>query len=99
MRLLICVLFGLTVIACTPIQQQKTLVAGQLFCAKATIDGPLVVQVVDSLGAPLTVTDATAAAVQAVCASIHAIPVSPPANAVNAPIVAAPVLPNPSNKV
>lgn len=83
--------------ACTAAQQAAVTTAvntavadGQLFCAKATSAGPLVVAATSALGAPVIVTGMASAAVAAVCAGIDAIPVSPPANPGSAPVVAVP---------
>jgi len=76
---------------CSPAQQaqaERVVVAGQLFCAKATATGPLVVALADALGAPVVVTGRTAAAVSDACAIIGAIPVTPPAKPADAPVVA-----------
>jgi hypothetical protein len=78
-------------IGCSPAQQaqaERVVVAGQLFCAKATQTGPLVVALADALGAPVVVTGRTAAAVSDACAIIGAIPVTPPRNPADAPVVA-----------
>jgi hypothetical protein len=78
-------------VACSPAQQaqaERVVVAGQLFCAKATQTGPLVVALADALGAPVVVTGRTAAAVSDACAIIGAIPVTPPAKPADAPVVA-----------
>ena len=78
-------------IGCSPAQQaqvDRAVVAGQLFCAKATQSGPLVVALADALGAPIVVTGRTASAVAAACALIGAIPVTPPIKPADAPVVA-----------
>jgi hypothetical protein len=77
-------------IGCSPAQQaqaQRAVVAGQLFCAKATQTGPLVVALADALGVPVVVTGRTASAVADACALIGAIPVTPPSNPAGAPVV------------
>jgi hypothetical protein len=58
--------------------------AGQLFCAEATSNGPLVVALVDLTGVPVIVTNAASAAVAGACAAWMpaAVPVSPPTGAV-----------------
>jgi hypothetical protein len=61
---------------------------GQLFCAKAMPDAPLVVALADALGAPVIVTGLAANVVAADCAAIGAIPVSPPPVPAAAPVVA-----------
>lgn len=66
----------------------RAVVAGQAFCAKVTALGPLVIALVDTAGIPITVTGKTAATVAAACALANAIPVSPPANPAQAPVVA-----------
>ena len=66
----------------------KAVVAGQQFCAKATAAGPLVVALVDTAGAPVTVTNKASAVVSATCALAGAIPASPPPNPGQAPVVA-----------
>ena len=88
-------LFGvlsLSVLAgCSPAQQaqaERVVAAGQLFCAKATQSGPLVVALADALGAPVVVTGRTASAVADACAIIGAFPVSPPPVPASAPVVA-----------
>ncbi len=85
---------GLSLSACTTAQQaatSKAVADGQLFCAKATGAGPLVVALANADGAPVTVTGAASADVAAACQVIGAIPVSPPANPAAAPVVAASV--------
>lgn len=82
--------------ACTPAQlaqinatTQTAIVDGQLFCAKATTAGPIVVAIINTLDAKaVTVTNKAASYVASVCATINAIPVSPPANIAAAPVVA-----------
>jgi len=74
--------------ACT--QTQKAVTDGQLFCARATQDGPLVVALTTALGVPFVVTNKTSTVVADACAAIDAVPVSPPANPATAPVVAAP---------
>ena len=94
----------LSLTGCTALQQsavnqavansptaQKVVAKGQLFCAKVTKDGPLIVALADALGAPIIVTGLASDVVSGACASINAIPVSPPANPAQAPVVAAPV--------
>lgn len=81
-------------VACTTSQQateQRVVAQGQLFCAKATADGPLVVALADAAGVPITVTGQASTVVAAACAAINAIPVTPPANPAAAPVVAAPI--------
>lgn len=76
---------------CSPAQQaqaERAVVAGQLFCAKATQSGPLVVALADALGAPVVVTGRTTSAVADACAIIGAIPVTPPSQPADAPVVA-----------
>lgn len=78
-------------IGCSPAQQaqaERVVAAGQLFCAKATQSGPLVVALADAIGAPLVVTGRTASAVADACALIGAIPVTPPSKPADAPVVA-----------
>jgi hypothetical protein len=78
-------------IGCSPAQQaqaQRAVAAGQLFCAKVTQSGPLVVALADALGAPVVVTGRTATAVADACALIGAIPVTPPSKPADVPIVA-----------
>jgi hypothetical protein len=79
---------ALLVVACTPAQQQRAVVDGQLFCAVATANGPLIVALADAAGAPIVVTGMTSQAVAAACAIIAAIPVIPPADPAAAPVVA-----------
>jgi hypothetical protein len=98
-KILACFLAGgvlLEVAACalTTAQKASGITEGQLFCARATQDGPLIQLVTDAIGVPIIVTGMAAAAVAAVCASIASVPVSPPptpAVASAAPVVAAPV--------
>ena len=98
-------LMMLAVAGCTQMQQdalnqavatsptaQRLVKDGQLFCAQETADGPIVVAVADMLGAPVIVTGLSSDVVAGVCKSINAIPVSPPANPAQAPVVAAPVV-------
>lgn len=103
MRLLILGAFGVWVVVtllagCSANQTNSAVVAGELFCAKATADGPLIVALADALGAPVIVTGLASAVVQADCAAIGAIPVTPPPNPAAAPVVAAPVPPASSVK-
>lgn len=91
------VLVLLTLAGCSTQQQanvQKAVntavVDGQLFCAKATTLGPVVVAVATAAGVPIIATGATSLAVNAACAAIGGIPVSPPANPAAAPVVTAP---------
>lgn len=87
-------LAALTLAACAPAQVQqanKVITKGQLYCAKATAAGPLVVALADASGVPVNVIGQTSSAVQAWCAAIGAIPVIPPPNPAQAPVVAAPV--------
>ena len=83
----------LALAACNAATTQQTVAAGQLFCATATATGPLVVALAALNGAPVIVTNKAQAEVQAACALIGAIPVSPPANPAQAPVVAALVSP------
>ena len=85
--------------ACTTTQTQqatattgRVVTAGQLFCAKATTNGPLVVALADAAGAPVNVTGLASSVVADACAAINAIPVSPPANPAAAPVVSAAVV-------
>ncbi len=70
----------------------RVVIQGQMFCAKATATGPLVVALADVAGVPISVTGRTAASVAAACAAVGAIPVTPPPNPATAPVVAAPVV-------
>jgi hypothetical protein len=79
----------LALAACSATTQTSAVTAGQLFCAKATADGPLVVALADAVGAPVVVTGLASAVVAADCAAINAIPVSPPAAPASAPTVSA----------
>ena len=81
-------------IGCTA-AQQTAVAAGQLFCAKATPEGALVVALLDALGVPVIVTNKAASIVAAACAAIDGIPVVPPASPATAPQVAAPVMVTP----
>lgn len=80
--------------ACSASQVATTVADGQLFCAKATADGPLVVALSSIAGAPVIVTGLASATVAAACAAwdVAAVPVAPPASPATAPIVAAPVV-------
>jgi hypothetical protein len=84
------VLIGLmsTIDGCTVAAQQRVVVDGQLFCARATPAGPLIVAIADAAGVPVVVTGMASSAVAAICAVIAAIPVVPPANPAAAPVVA-----------
>jgi hypothetical protein len=80
---------------CTPAQQtavDRFVVTGQLFCARATVTGPLVVALADAAGVPFTVTGKSAEVVARACAVIGAIPTTPPPNPGQAPVVAAPIV-------
>ena len=103
-----------SLVACSTTQQAKVDAAvagaeasvahnGQLFCAVATKDGPLVVGIIQAgataagvaipgaaAAQPLVVlaTGAAKAFVDATCAAVGGLPVSPPANAATAPQVA-----------
>jgi hypothetical protein len=79
---------GLWLAACSPAQQARAVADGQLFCAKATTTGPLVVALADAAGAPVIVTGLSSDVVAAACRRISAIPVSPPADPAAAPVVA-----------
>lgn len=61
---------------------------GQLFCAKATANGPLVVALANAAGVGVVVTNQASKDVATACALIAAIPVTPPANPAAAPLVA-----------
>lgn len=65
---------------------------GQLFCAMATANGPLIVALENATGVPVNVINKSSALVAASCAAWNAlaIPVTPPANATKTtvPIVA-----------
>lgn len=78
---------------CTAAQTNSAVVDGQLFCARATSAGPLVVALADATGVPVIVSGMTSSLVAADCAAIDAIPVSPPASPATAPVVAVPVKP------
>ncbi len=73
---------------CTPAQEQRTVVDGQLFCGVATKSGPLVVAIVSATGVPVVVTGMASAAVASICAVIAAIPVTPPPVPAAAPVPA-----------
>ena len=82
---------ALSLAACTPQQQasvDRVVVAGQIFCAKATASGPLVVALADAAGAPIVVTGQAAGTVAAACAVVGGIPTTPPPNPGQAPVVA-----------
>jgi len=78
--------------ACTA-QQASTVnrivAEGQLYCAIATANGPLVIALANAAGVPVTVTGKAAGAVAAACAVIGGIPVVPPPSPAAAPVVAA----------
>ena len=85
------ILAALGLAACSTQQLAATNTAiadGQLYCAKATALGPLVVALADAAGAPITVTGKASQVVADACAVIGAIPVVPPANPATAPVVA-----------
>jgi len=84
---------ALLLVGCTAAQTNTVVKDGQLFCAKATVDGPLVVAVADAAGTPVIVTGLAAAVVKGDCALIDAIPVTPPPNPAAAPVVAVAVPP------
>lgn len=86
---------GAFLAGCTPTGQlsPQAVATGQLYCATATATGPLVVALADASGVPVTATNKASSVVQAACAVINAVPVSPPANPAQAPVVAAPVAP------
>lgn len=86
------ILAVLLLAGCGTASTNKTVVAGQLFCAKAQAAGPLVVALADAAGAPVVVTGQAAGTVAAACAVIGAIPVTPPADPASAPVVAAPIV-------
>ena len=81
-------LAGIALVGCTPAQQQTAIADGQLFCAKATATGPVVVALATMAGAPVVVTGAASTVVADACAIIGAIPVTPPAVPSAAPVVA-----------
>jgi len=89
MRSIGAIIAGMSLVGCslTPAQVAK----GQLFCARATADGPLVEALTDAVGVPVIVTGLAADVVAAACASVGGVPVSPPAAPAQAPVVAAPV--------
>lgn len=68
----------------------RLVVDGQLFCAKYTTAGPVVVALATSLGTPIVVTGVANTVVEADCALIDAFPVTPPPNPALAPVVTAP---------
>lgn len=74
--------------ALSPATKANLVTDGQLFCAKATADGPLVVALVNLAGVPVIATDAAKEVVDQACGAVNAIAVSPPANPAAAPIVA-----------
>ena len=85
------VLAGMGLVSCTPAEHATAVVGGQLFCARATPAGPLVVALADAAGVPVAVSGLASDLVAADCALISAIPVTPPANPAAAPTVAAPI--------
>lgn len=60
----------------------------RLFCAVATPAGPIVVAVADAAGAPVVATGTAKLVVDASCAAINGIPVTPPAVGTTVPVVA-----------
>jgi hypothetical protein len=84
---------GLWLAGCTSAQNARIVADGQLYCAKATVTGPLVVAIADAAGAPVIVTGLASGLVSDICATIGAIPVVPPANPAAAPVVAVAVAP------
>ncbi|HXJ61913.1 MAG TPA: hypothetical protein VNU68_35185 [Verrucomicrobiae bacterium] len=94
-------LAGCTLAGCSDTTNAKidrAIVQGQLFCARASAAGSLVVALADAAGAPISVTGRSAASVAAACAAVGAIPVSPPPNPSQAPVVAAPIAATPAPK-
>lgn len=69
---------------CSPAQVTQ----GQLFCAKVVQGLPMVVGLADLSGAPVMAAGTAASVVQAECAIVQGIPVSPPANPAAAPVIA-----------
>lgn len=67
---------------------------GQTFCSRASAAGPLIVALADQNGAPMTVTNQTAANVAAACAlwDIAAKPVPPPTTTVPTVAISAPII-------
>ena len=92
--LLVCGLLALA--GCSTAQVAKVTVAGQLFCAINTADGPIVAGLIQaaaplagaSAPAVILATGATEAFVKAACAAAGGIPVSPPTDPATAPQVA-----------
>lgn len=82
---------ALILVGCNAQLTNRAVVDGQLFCAKATAAGPLVVALADAAGVPFTVTNKSAQVVANACAVINAIPVAPPPAPAAAPVVAAPI--------
>lgn len=80
-------LAGSILAACSTTTTNSAVTSGQLFCAKATTDGPLVVALADAFGAPVVVTGLASAVVAADCAAINAVPVSPPTVPASVPTV------------
>lgn len=79
---------GWLLAACSPADQQKAFVAGQLFCQQQTIDGPLIVALTTVAKGPVIATGQTAAAVAAYCAAANGTPVPPPPAAAVVPTMA-----------
>jgi hypothetical protein len=96
MRKQLVLVAALAAASCTSAQiaanTARVVAAGQLFCSKATADGPLVVALATATGVPVIVTGATSAAVAAACASIGAVPVPPPLNAGTVPTLLSPTM-------
>jgi hypothetical protein len=69
---------ALLVTACTATQVSNAVATGQLVCAV----GPTVVALVDPTGAAVLATGATQAFVNAACALVNGVAVSPPASGV-----------------
>lgn len=83
-KFLACIATAISLGACTAAQLSAVSTVGQEFCAKATADGPLVVSLVDTLGAPVLVTGIASDVVAAACRAwdAAAVPVSPPTSVV-----------------
>lgn len=91
-KLAICGLAALALSACTSAQVGKTVAQGQLFCAKATATGPLVIALATVANGPVNVIGQTKQYVDALCAVAGGIAVSPPTNPGDAPVLTVPAV-------
>lgn len=83
---------------CTPAQQQRAVVDGQLFCGFVTPAGlNMTVGIANAAGGPVVVNGLGADVVASYCAAIDGVPVVPPVNPAAAPVVAVAVTPPPAS--